>query len=277
VSIDVSVVIPTFRRPELLGEALTSVLNQTGVTLEVFVVDDCPDGSARETVEAVMDPRVAYIRNPRPTGGKPSIVRNLGWPCTTGTYVHFLDDDDIVPDGHYAAVKGAFERHPAVGLVFGRIEPFGTCPPEQLEHERRFFAAAARNAAHCSHFGRFGRKLAFTGRILFGPAMLVCSAGVVRRDCVALVSGFDCKMDLFEDTDFFLRVARTCGVHFMDRITLHYRIGSPSLMHSPDRPQEQRDAELEGDRRLREKYRKCHGPLEFFALRVAARLFLKVA
>jgi hypothetical protein len=82
-------------------------------------------------------------------------------------------------------VKAEFERHPGIGLVFGRIKPFGICPPEQLEHERRFFAAAARNAAHCSRFGRFGRKLAFTGRILFGPAMLVCSAGAVR--CVGIV------------------------------------------------------------------------------------------
>jgi GT2 family glycosyltransferase len=69
VPIDICVVIPTFRRPGLLGKALASVLNQTGVTIEVLVVDDCPGGSAREIVEAVRDPRVAYIRNPRPTGG----------------------------------------------------------------------------------------------------------------------------------------------------------------------------------------------------------------
>jgi glycosyltransferase involved in cell wall biosynthesis len=274
VVIDISVVIPAFRRPVQLAEALASVLGQTGVTMEVFVVDDCPDGSAREIVEAVGDPRIIYIRNPRPTGGKPSIVRNLGWPRTTGTYVHFLDDDDIVPDGHYAAVKAAFVRHPNVGLVFGRIEPFGTCPPAQLEHERRFFASGARNAAHC---GRFGRKFGFAGRILFGPAMLICSAGVVRRDCVARVGGFDPEIRLMEDTDFFLRVARTCGVHFMDRVTLHYRIGSPSLMHSPNPPPEQREAELEGDRRMRVKYRQDHGMLEVFALRVAALLFLRVS
>ena len=275
--IDISVVIPTFRRPELLREALASVLNQPGVTMEVLVVDDCPDGSACAIVEAVRDSRVSYIRNPRPTGGKPSMVRNLGWPRTTGTFVHFLDDDDIVPDGHYSAVKAAFERHPGVGLVFGQIRPFGICPQEQLEHERRFFAAAARNAVRCSAFGRWGRKLAFAGRILFGPAMLVCSAAVVRRDCIARVGGFNSDMRLIEDTDFFLRVARTSGVHFMDRITLHYRIGSPSLMHSPDPLPAQRAAELEGDRHLRGKYRKDHGMLEFFALRVAARLFLRVA
>jgi hypothetical protein len=55
-------------------------------------------------------------------------VRNLGWPLTRGAFVHFLDDDDIVPGGHYAAVKAAFEQRSSVGLVFGRIEPFGVGP-----------------------------------------------------------------------------------------------------------------------------------------------------
>jgi glycosyltransferase involved in cell wall biosynthesis len=269
---DVSVVIPTFRRPKQLTEALTSVLSQDGVKLEVFVVDDCPDGSALDVVETIRDPRVTYIKNPRPTGGFPSIVRNLAWPLATGTYIHFLDDDDLAPDGHYAAVKAAFERNPDVGLVFGRIEPFGACPPEQMEHERRFFAAASQNAKRC---GRFGPKLAFTGRILFGPAMLVCGAGVVRRKCVAHIGGFDPEMSLFEDTDFFCRVTRGFGAYFLDRVTLHYRIGSPSLMHAPDPSPKQLQAERGGARRVWSNYRRYHGTLEFLALAALTRLFLK--
>lgn len=270
--IDVSVVIPTFRRPRLLVEALASVFRQTGATLEAFVVDDCPQGSAQEAVRALGDPRVTYIRNPHPTGGAPGVVRNLAWPRASGTYVHFLDDDDLVPDGHYAAVRDAFGRRPDVGLIFGRVEPFGDCPPAQLEHERRFFAAAARNAAFCS---RLGRKLVFAGSMLFGPAMLVCSAGVLRRDCVAGVGGFDPQMRLVEDTDFFCRVARRYGAAFIDRTTLHYRIGSPSLMHSPDPPPEQLRAEREGFRRVWSNYRRDHGLLEFLALGASTRLLQK--
>jgi glycosyltransferase involved in cell wall biosynthesis len=266
-------VIPTFRRPVLLTEALESVLGQTGATVEVFVVDDCPDGSAREVVKGLRDPRVTYMLNPHPTGGFPSNVRNLGWPRATGTYVHFLDDDDIVPDGHYAAVKDAFARHPRVGLVFGRIEPFGTCPPEQLKHECNYFTAAARHAARCN---RFGAKFAYAGWMLFGSeALLVCSAGIVRRECVVDVGGFDSHMRLVEDSDFFCRVMRTCGAYFMRRVALHYRIGSPSLMHAPDPPPEQRQAVQEGIRQIWSNYRRDHGFLEFLALAAFTRLFLK--
>jgi glycosyltransferase involved in cell wall biosynthesis len=269
---DISVIIPTFRRPTLLQEALASVFRQSGVRVEVFVVDDCPDGSAQPIVEATESPDVKYIRNPCPSGGRPSLVRNLAWPHASGKYVHFLDDDDIVPDGHYAAAIAAFLDHPQVGLVFGRIEPFGTCPPQQLRHEIAYFADAARNAQRCA---RFGRRFSFASWMLFGPAMLVCSAGIVRRQSVVGVGGFDPSIRLIEDTDFFCRVARRDGVHFLDRVTLHYRIGSPSLMHAPDPTPEQREAEREGVRRTWASYRRTYGDFEFFALAALARLFLK--
>ena len=76
--VDVSVVIATFRRPQQLSEALTSVLKQTGVSLEAIVVDDSPESSARDVVENFKDSRVRYITNPEPSGGFPSVVRNLG-------------------------------------------------------------------------------------------------------------------------------------------------------------------------------------------------------
>src|SRR5271155_2191838 len=107
-SVDFSVVIPTYRRPIELAEAIRSVLNQSGVRVEILVVDDSPEESARKTVESFRDVRVTYLKNPEPTGGVPSVVRNLGWPRTTGTFAHFLDDDDIVTDGHYSAVQECF-------------------------------------------------------------------------------------------------------------------------------------------------------------------------
>ena len=141
-SIEFSVIIPTYRRPRELRDALNSVLSQLDVSVEIIVVDDSPEGSAREVIDALSDPRVKYFKNPSPTGGIPSVVRNLAWPHAKGMFIHFLDDDDIVPEGHYAAVRAAFSEHPEVGLIFGRIEPFGSCTAAELEHERRYFASA---------------------------------------------------------------------------------------------------------------------------------------
>jgi glycosyltransferase involved in cell wall biosynthesis len=65
--IGIAVVIPTYRSPEQLAEAIASVLRQSGVTLEILVTDDCPDGSARDVAGAAFrDARLRYLRNPRP-------------------------------------------------------------------------------------------------------------------------------------------------------------------------------------------------------------------
>jgi glycosyltransferase involved in cell wall biosynthesis len=272
-AVDFSVVIPTFRRPDALREAIGSASSQTGVTLEIIIVDDSPEGSAQEIAERCGDSRIRYVRNSEPSGGVPSRVRNLGWPLAKGAFVHFLDDDDIVADGHYAAVKAAFEEHPGIGLVFGRIDPFGLGPASQLEHETRYFARAARKARSS---GRFGPRWAFAGRMLFDMAMLVCSASVVRRTCLAPLGGFDPRITLMEDADFHLRVMREFGAHFLDRSAIRYRIGSPSLMHSPNPSAAQRQAELDGRRRMQAKYREVRGSLEFFALAAFTRTILRV-
>lgn len=267
-AIDFSVVIPTFRRNRELAEAIASVQRQQGVSLEVLVVDDCPNGGARTVVEGLRDARVSYQWNPRPTGGVPSVVRNLGWPKASGRFVHFLDDDDMVPEGHYAAVAAAFAQNPQVGLVFGRVAPFGSGPETQLQHERQFFAHAARMALLCA---RVGHRRPFAGQMLFDMPLLVCGAAVVRRECVAGVGGFDPEIRLMEDADFNARVMRKYGACFMDRPALHYRIGYPSLMHSPNPPPAQIALQREGRRRMRAKYRREHGIADFCALALFTR------
>jgi glycosyltransferase involved in cell wall biosynthesis len=273
VPIDFSVVIPTFRRASELIAAISSVLRQHDVTIEVFVIDDSPEGSAEEAVRGFGDSRIVYLKNPNPTGGVPSAVRNIGWPIAKGTFVHFLDDDDIVAEGHYAAVKAAFAANLTIGLVFGRIEPFGEGPAAQLDHERQYFADAARKAASS---GRFGSRFAFAGRMLFDKALLVCSSSVIRRDCVARLRGFDPSIRLMEDADFHVRAMRECGVLFLDRTAIRYRVGSPSLMHSPNPTEAQKQGVRLGHRQMQAKYRKEHGALEFYALALFTRTVLRI-
>lgn len=95
----VSVIIPTCKRPHFLARAVDSVLAQTYAHVEVVVVDDnAPDTSARAQTIDVMrqyhdNPRVVYVLNDHPMGGGPA--RNRGIEQANGSYITFLDDDDI--------------------------------------------------------------------------------------------------------------------------------------------------------------------------------------
>jgi glycosyltransferase involved in cell wall biosynthesis len=265
-AVDVSVVIPTFRRPGLVGEAVRSALGQTGVSLEVLVVDDSPEGAARREIEDVGDPRVRYLKPATTSGGRPAIARNSGYRASTGRYLSFLDDDDRAADGAYGKLVRRLEADGRAGVAFGRVLPFGE-DAEYLRHNEDVFREAARRA-------RLGRLLrsrrVLLSSMLFCNPCLTCSACVVRREHFEALGGFDPELTPFEDADFFVRAIRGFGVVFVDEPVLHYRTGHASLMR-----------ELAGGsgaqqyRRMYRKYASEHGALELLAMKVLARTALR--
>ncbi len=113
----VSVLIPTFNRPDLLRLAVKSVLDQTLEDLEVIVIDDASANDNRRLVEEFNDDRISYVRHDT-NKGLPG-ARNTGVRLARGKFVAFLDDDDHwMPDkleqqlryidGYEAAVCGFF-------------------------------------------------------------------------------------------------------------------------------------------------------------------------
>ncbi|MBF5043667.1 MULTISPECIES: glycosyltransferase [Myxococcaceae] len=263
---DVSVVIPTFRRPQALREALESVLAQEGVQVEVRVLDDSPEGSAREVVEAFRDARLTYVKREVPTGGDPAVVRNEGWPVARGRYVHFLDDDDRVAAGAYRAMVAALDANPRAGMVFGRVDPFGN-NAEVLAHQRAYFADAARRAKRAQ---KVGSRRWMATNMLFRPTVLVNSACMVRRECVAPLGGYRTECLVVEDVDFYLRVIRRFGFVFLDEVVVHYRTGETSLMHDAHSERVVRSYGA-----IYERYRETYGQLELTALKLCARTVLR--
>jgi GT2 family glycosyltransferase len=69
-----------------------------------------------------------------------------------------------------------------------------------------------------------------SGECCSNMTLLVCSAAVIRRECLDRIGGFDPEIRLMEDADYHVRAIRTFGVRFLDRTSIHYRIGTPSLM-----------------------------------------------
>jgi GT2 family glycosyltransferase len=268
-SADVSTVVPTFRRPRELVEAIKSALAQEGVTVDVLVVDDSPEGSAKDVVTGLGDARVTYMQTSTPSGGNPALPRNAGWPRVTGRYVHFLDDDDRAKAGAYRALTAALDASPRQGVAFGRIEPFGE-NPETVAQETRYFADATRRARMSQ---RLRSRRAFVANMLFAPTVLVNSACIIRRDQIPKIEGYDPRCVIVEDVDFYSRAIRRLGGVFVDQIVLEYRIGV-SLMHENPAA----DAKvLAAYERMYEKYKADYGVAEWRALQVAAKTLFRTS
>ncbi|GGL19348.1 glycosyltransferase family 2 protein [Mangrovihabitans endophyticus] len=89
---EVSVVIPTRFRPELVTRAVRGVLAQTVTDLEVIVVIDGPAEDTHAALKLIDDKRLRIVGLPE-RGGAPN-ARNLGAQAARAPWVAFLDDDD---------------------------------------------------------------------------------------------------------------------------------------------------------------------------------------
>lgn len=118
----ISVIVPTFRRPESLERALRSLLTQdrfAELVHEVLVVDNDAAASAHTTVARLQtgEPRLRYLPCPEPGV---STARNAGVASTHAPLVAFLDDDEEAPPHWLATLHDA---HVALGVdvTFGPV------------------------------------------------------------------------------------------------------------------------------------------------------------
>lgn len=91
----VSIIIPVYNRPELLREALKSVIDQTYRNIEVVLIDDNSDEvNYYQWLEDYKELDLQYFKNDKNKGA--TACRNKGIELATGEYISFLDSDDII-------------------------------------------------------------------------------------------------------------------------------------------------------------------------------------
>lgn len=155
----ISVVVPTYRRPELLRQCLIALQSQTLAPdrYEIIVVDDGLDGATQREVESWMKPAggpaIRYLTTPAAQSG-PAAARNIGWRAASGEIIAFTDDDCRPSRQWLAAGRAAF-ADPQLSGAWGRIiVPLSEDP---TDHERN---TAGLERAPCATANCFYRKQA---------------------------------------------------------------------------------------------------------------------
>lgn len=198
-----SVVIPTYRRDELLAEALGSVLAQTFTDFELIVVDDAASESAERVVLATEDPRVHYSRNDRGGGG--AGTRNAGVDRAKGEWVAFLDDDDLWLPDKLLRVASLIDSAPGVGFVYTGHEKFGAASDQGSEVVvPRVRGWVQDELLYKNHIGGM-------------------SVAVARRDLLTAVGGLDERFSSLQDLDLFVRLAGVAMFDFVPETLVRIR------------------------------------------------------
>jgi glycosyltransferase involved in cell wall biosynthesis len=119
---DVSVLIPSYNRAELLRAAIASVLKQSFHDFELIVVDDGSTDHTQEVVESFNGERLSYVRVEH--CGNLSALRNAGIRCANGSLIAFLDSDDLWRQDKLAVQLQLLEANPEAGFAISGYEVF---------------------------------------------------------------------------------------------------------------------------------------------------------
>ena len=198
---DLSIVIPTFRRPAGLRRCIRSCLTQTaldGLDYEVVIVDNCPEKSARGVVASIARAerlKIIYTHEPCPGVAQ---ARNRGIAMARSPLIAFIDDDEVAERDwirHLLVAQANSDADVVFGAVFAVIEGSSSADPDFV---RDFYSINVQKR------GGFGPL----------PRGLVCLSGNVllrAERCFRGGHGFDPQLGSFggEDGVFFLQLART--------------------------------------------------------------------
>lgn len=186
----VSVVIPTYRRPDRVRIAVESALAQDLEKLEVIVVDDNRDETLRAATVAALrgihDRRLIYISNHRRSGG--CGARNSGIDRAQGEFVAFLDDDDEYLANGLHLQRDVLLQNPGAVLAYGHADVVDEVYGYSWTYSPRT--------------GVYG-----AAEIWRGNCPMTSSVVIARRCALNEAGMFDEEMLSFQDLDMWLRVA----------------------------------------------------------------------
>jgi hypothetical protein len=197
----VSVILPTFNRPEFLQRALDSLVAQTFGDFEVVVVND--GGAA---MEAVLDAYatkllITYVRHGK--NRDRSAARNSALAMARGRYIAYLDDDDRYQPDHLETLIDTLRRgnhqiaYSDATWVLEQKGPTGYQTIRPILTRSKPFDVDQLMVAN------------------YVPLVSVMH----ERACVDEVGGFDEQLGTNEDWDLLIRLASRYAFHHVDRVT----------------------------------------------------------
>jgi len=200
-SVSVSVIIPTYKSAEWVGETLESVVRQTypADLIEIIVVDDkSPDdsvGVARRFLEKHPSHKSQVVAHQQNRGT--SANRNSGWKLATGDFIQFLDADDLLAPSKIEVQARAAEAAPAdVAVIYTNWQRYelanGSWQPTGAINAPSIGDAPLEQILNDLDFG------------FVGPTL-------IRRSFVEKVDGFAERPNIGEDCDLMMRMAMAGG------------------------------------------------------------------
>ena len=181
----VSVLMTSYNHEQYIGEAIESVLASTFADFELIIVDDCSHDQTPAIARqyARTDRRIHVVTNAKNLGDYPN--RNQAASYATGTYLKYLDADDLLYPHSLAIFVSSMDSHPDAALGLSSYV---------VQHPQPFPLHFPPGAAFRYHFF-------IQGFLDCGP-----SGTIIRREIFAQQGGFSGKR-MVGDTELWMKIA----------------------------------------------------------------------
>jgi glycosyltransferase involved in cell wall biosynthesis len=202
---EVTVIIPTYNRADLLGEALSSVFTQTYRSFEIIVVDD---GSIDDTA-GVLRPLVeqGLIRYVYQQNRGESAARNRGMVDAKGRYIAFLDSDDLFEPGKFDIQVKYLQDHPEVGLVHSGFIKFDNAGNHLGYRDTSWFS------------GKIYPRI-----LLYWTTLMAVDTVLIPKNVFDVVGMFDESLRTGPDLDMWRRIARKYPFGYINKSLARVRV-----------------------------------------------------
>ncbi len=204
---EISVIIPHRNNVRFLGEALQSVYAQKYRPAEIIIVDDASGKTEKEFLhklieEAELPLEVIFLSNNKGSGA----ARNAGIKKARGTYLAFLDADDLWHPDHLENFVKAWRLHENLPFYSAQTRVFSG-HPEMMQPSKNpvflrenYFKAALKN-----------------------PLIVNSSSVIVKKEMLEETGGFNENIRVFEDIDLWIRLGDRNPLVYTNTLSVFYR------------------------------------------------------
>ena len=105
----VSVIIPTYNRAYILGDAIKGIVDQTYKNWELLIIDDGSTDTTQKLVATFTDPRIKYYKK---KNAGPCAARNYGIAHAKGHWITYCDSDDVLFPNCLETIVNQLREHP---------------------------------------------------------------------------------------------------------------------------------------------------------------------
>ncbi|MGE3549661.1 MAG: glycosyltransferase [Geobacter sp.] len=201
----VSVIVPTYNRPDMLKGAIQSILDQTFLDFEIIAVNDAGQ-DVSSVVRAFNSPKIFYHSHETNKGLAAS--RNTGIRTARGKYIAYLDDDDIFYPEHLATLVNFLQKN---GESVAYTDAYRA---HQYRQEDGTYVVTERDVPYSFDFN-------FKDILVGNYIPVTCFMHDIQ--CIHEAGYFDESLHSHEEWDLWIRMTQKFPFHHIKNITCEFR------------------------------------------------------